>query len=146
MCSTKTIASIIFSKFISLIFYRKHPAAILQSSLLVLGSLLEFLNESQQVQSCHDRIVPQYTHGSLLPRQEKYLGFSQGCDFVMETVLPTSKTANICNFLLGRRRIKLIPKLKMLNGIPRLASGLQNGVCHVRKFITQSLFIAQAVL
>lgn len=78
MCSIKTIASIIFSKFISLILYRNYPAAILQSSLLVLGSLLDFLNESQQVQSCHDRIVPLYTHGSLLPRLEEVLGVFPG--------------------------------------------------------------------
>jgi len=77
---------------------------------------------------------------------KRYLGFSQGCDFVMETALPTSKIVNVFNFLMGRRRIKLIPRLKMLNGIPRLTGGLYNGICHFRKFITQSLFIVQAVL
>lgn len=34
----------------------------------------------------------------------------------------------------------------MLNGIPRLTSGLYNGICHFRKFITQSLCIVQAAL
>lgn len=140
MHSAKIISQVFF-KSISLSSYKKYAAAILSSSLLILGSLFEFFNKSHQVHSCQVRIVPLYTHS-----WREYLGFSQGCDFVMETALLTSKIVNIFIFLMGKSRIKLIPKLKMLNGIPILTGGLYNGICHFRKFITQSLCILQAAL
>lgn len=104
MHSTKIISQIVF-KSISLAFYNKYAAAILCSSLLITGSQFEFFNKPHQVHSCWVRIVPLYIHN-----WKEYLGFSQGCDFVMETALLTSKIANIFIFLMGKKQNKINSK------------------------------------